>query len=377
MRFYICAILVLSIIFSIPSVSSAGWTYLKDVHKSALSTALKNSPTEFRNQFVQYEQKLIDEVDNVHSANQSSWYSFQVLYKNIVKNIRENDTKRIDVTSRFLTDITIYLFVKYSPMKSYEYCNQPVLLKNAYVIYEGYEKAEDYSKMKNSDFEVSYRYADANTAQKELLFYNKLVNEIINLWISAWRDAGKSVAGLPQPQTLIYGSLPQRSTSKMTSVTPMQTSPPVTDSQALLFTDENLAKYRNSSDANNMTTDSAASALQYECDRLRSDMESIMREMPANINNMGALLKLKADFLIKKAEKDRKCLNPNDRQKEAQRVNRILKEEDAVHQKINAEQKKRFEEINGQGGPGCSFNTDCSVGYSCIKGGLYGVCVKH
>jgi len=299
------------LLFLCSAESFAGWNRLMDIHKSALSDALKSSPAEFKNYFDQHEKKILSEVVSIHGRNNSEWYNYQVLYKTIVANIKENDPKRLDTTARFLTNITMYIFQKYAPIAPHEYVNQEEILKKAYVIYEGYDKSSQYASFTNTDFEVPFQYPTVKTDEKILIFYNKLVNEIINLWASTWNDAGKDMSGLPQANTSIRGNI--KNIAKKPDTKPYNI-PTATaqDNTPTLYSDAELSKYRRTSDfigtptykswdqlySTKEPTSSASSSLKQtseqcsKCDVIMEKTQKMIDSKDTGISDINAMIDL-------------------------------------------------------------------------------------
>jgi hypothetical protein len=104
--------------------------------------------------------------------------------------------------AKMMTDITIYVFDAYCPIKV-SFCDENEIIKQASLTYDGYDPNPDYSIVPKSDLEV--RRTLSGNAIKMKPFYNSLVNGIINLWVTIWRDAERDISGLPKENAVARG----------------------------------------------------------------------------------------------------------------------------------------------------------------------------
>jgi hypothetical protein len=204
--FYTLSMLLsLVLAFSYPNKSFAVSSgCIRTIHEQAISAAIELSPTELKTILKKNEKTMLREVSVIQNIPSSKARSFKQYHDLITDIAKEKNTRRYEFMSRSLTDISMYIFAKYSPVEPYEYCNEKELLDQASVIYSGYDGNKDYSAL-TLNFNLKYPYQGKTNKDKLLQFYNRLVNETVNLWVSIWKEAGRNVDGLQKTDTLLRG----------------------------------------------------------------------------------------------------------------------------------------------------------------------------
>ena len=183
--------------FVCPSKSIASWDCFIKLHKQAISYAISTAPSDIKKSLIAYEDTMLKEVDNIQNTSKPDLISFRSYYKDILEIAKEQDSKRYEYMAKMMTDITIYVFDAYCPIKV-SFCDENEIIKQASLTYDGYNPNPDYSVVPKSDLEV--RRTLSGDVIKMKPFYNSLVNGIINLWVTIWRDAERDISGLPKEE---------------------------------------------------------------------------------------------------------------------------------------------------------------------------------
>lgn len=268
---YMTCSLMLLIFFSLfcfyPAESTAVTSdCLKRLHKQAINDAVDLMPAELRNILEPLEKNMHQRVDSIHATSPRERQSYEFYYKNIVAAIQEQNKGRHEYLSRILTEITIYPFLKYCPIKTYESCDDSRILKEAVLIYDGYEPKVNYSTLSADNFiGQPHQYAVARDSDKLRQFYNFLVNEISDLWVSALKDAGGNISGIPQKNTLVRGTLPATpAPGKEVPQTVNVKDSGAAQKGAQTFTDTDLGKFRSGADFTTYESESSPYEKYYE-----------------------------------------------------------------------------------------------------------------
>ncbi len=204
-RFVFLIILFIVFYSLCPVKGFAAWDCFKNIHKEAISDAINISPTELKNILKSYEASMRKQVDYIQSEPPTNRGSYEFYYKDIVEIAKEKDPNRYAYMAKLLTDITIYAFSKYCPIQV-SLCDENKILKQATVIFKGYDTNSDYIKCSRSYSNKEHSYTVRGQDSQMLEFYNLLVNEIINMWVTVWKDAGRDISGMPNNNTLVRGS---------------------------------------------------------------------------------------------------------------------------------------------------------------------------
>jgi hypothetical protein len=188
----------------IPGESLASWDCFRNLHKQAISDAIKIAPPDLNKFLIPYEDKMLKEADIIQGTPKPDLKSFKSDYDVIVEIAKERDLNRYEYMVRKMTDITIYIFDAFCPIKTgFVFCDEDTILKNASVIYDGYNPSPDYSNLKPKGTKQG---SVSREVDKMIPFYNKLVNEILDLWVTIWKDSKRDISGIPHKYSLVGGS---------------------------------------------------------------------------------------------------------------------------------------------------------------------------
>jgi hypothetical protein len=187
----------------IPDESRASWDCFRALHKQAISDAVDASPADFKKVLVPLEDTMLKQVDVIQNTPKPDRKSFGSYFKNIVEAAKDSDPMRNEYMARNMVDITIYIFDAYCPLKI-SFCDENEILRRASVVYDGYSPNPDYTSIPSPAFDSRQQLSGEVT--KMLSFYNTLVNEILDLWVTIWKDAGRDISGLPKENTLVRGA---------------------------------------------------------------------------------------------------------------------------------------------------------------------------
>ncbi|OGW31574.1 MAG: hypothetical protein A2X59_12140 [Nitrospirae bacterium GWC2_42_7] len=167
--------------------------------------AVNSMPEDSRNILRQFENNMKMEVDKVHITAEAKRRSYDFLYKEIITIVSEDNKNRHEYMSRALVDITIYLFDKHNPFRSFDLCNDKKIMEQAFVVFDGFDNYPDYSFATNLNFTEKTEYRIVRAEDKLLVFYNEFVNEILDMWMSIWIEAGGDLKGSPLKSSYIRG----------------------------------------------------------------------------------------------------------------------------------------------------------------------------
>lgn len=197
-----CAIVILG--FSLlPSGRSEAVTSncLRILHKQALGDAINIVPEELRVILREYESSMQRQVDAIHGMPPKSRMTYAAYFRTIVDEMKTTDKKRREYLSRMLTYITIYPFLKLSPIRMFDSCDENKVLSGVSVIYDGFDGKTAYEEFS----ENSYKYQTGSELAKLQQFYALTVNEIADLWVTMWKEAGRDISSLPASQVVVRG----------------------------------------------------------------------------------------------------------------------------------------------------------------------------
>jgi len=184
----------------------AAWDCFKNIHKEAISDAISISPTELRNILKSVEASMRKRVDYIQSEPPSNRISYESYYKDILEIAKEKDPTRYEYMGRLFTDITIYAFSRYCPMQV-SLCDENKILKRTTVLFRGYDVDADYAKLARSYPNNQHHVYTVSGQDSQMVeFYDLLVNEIVDIWVTVWKDAGRDISGMPSKNTLVRGS---------------------------------------------------------------------------------------------------------------------------------------------------------------------------
>lgn len=201
----ICLIFI--ILFLLPAYSSAYTSgCLMNLHKQALMDAINAMPTDAKKILKRYEKNMKMEVNKVHGTPAAKRRNYDFLHKEIITIIADNKRSRHEYMSRALVDLTTYIFDKHNPQRSFDLCDDKKLMKKAFVVYDGFDNKPDYSSSSNLNFSGKTKYRIVRVEDKLLVFYNELVNETLDQWMSIWIEAGGALNGLPKKSSYIRGT---------------------------------------------------------------------------------------------------------------------------------------------------------------------------
>lgn len=189
-----------------PLEGFASWDCFNNIHKEAISDAISISPTELKTILKTYEASMRKQVDYIQSQPPSNRKSYESYYKEIVELARQKDSNRYEYMGKMFTDLTIYAFSTYCPLKV-SLCNDNEILIKTTVIFDGYDTGSDYRKCSGSYSHEEYGYTGRGQDFQMLEFYNLLVNEIVDMWATIWKDAGRDISGMPKVNTLVRGTV--------------------------------------------------------------------------------------------------------------------------------------------------------------------------
>lgn len=194
--------LFMAVFLSLPVKSMASWDCLKNIHAEAISTAIQLSPADLKSTLEPYKGAMVNEVSIIHSEFRSAnRRSYKAYYEEIVETAKK--TKNEWLAER-MTDISMYIFSKYCPINLHDYCDEYAVIYKGAVLYDGYDTFPDYSNLE-LNFSEKVGYKNGPSTQKLIQFYNILVNETLDLWVTIWKDAGRDISGLPKKYTLVGG----------------------------------------------------------------------------------------------------------------------------------------------------------------------------
>jgi len=233
-----------------PGKGLASWDCFNNIHKEAISDAINICPAELRTILKAHEASLRKQVDYIQSEPPSNRRSYESYYKEIVELARQKNSSRYEYMGKMLTDMTIYAFSAYCPL-NVSLCNDDEILKKSAVMFDGYDAATDYKKCAGSYFHGDYIYAGRGQDFQMLEFYNLLVNEIVDMWATAWKDAGRDMSGMPKASTLVRGTARTNEIKKKdvagTSARPRNLAEirneEKTKENTAVYTDQDLRKY--------------------------------------------------------------------------------------------------------------------------------------
>lgn len=242
---------IITFLFCVHPDKSVAGDCLKTIHKQAIIDAISIAPTDLKNILERYKDAMLDEFNSselTHSVYNVSPFSvgksYESYYKDIVEIAKDKDPRRYEYMAKLLTRITVFVFSKYYPLKT-NLCDENRILKRASVIYDGYDTAPDYSKVSQSYFIVKHAYDVTGQEPQMLQFYNILVNEISDLWVTIWKDAGRDISGLPEVNTLVRGVDKIKETKKqgISVQTTEKENTEIQQKNIRTFTEQDIKKY--------------------------------------------------------------------------------------------------------------------------------------
>ncbi|MBI5075511.1 MAG: hypothetical protein HZB62_10170 [Nitrospirae bacterium] len=239
------------LLFGLSNSYAASSNCVKALHKRAITDAINISPSGFRTIIKPLEGEMLDSIQTVHAQSKNDRLSYEDYFKNLTETLREQDPKRNDYLERMLTGITIYPFLKYLPIRTYDSCDAVRIIKEAALIYDGYDEQPNYSKLTNSDFaEHAMKFEGKTETERMKLFYNLLVNEIVDLWSNSWLHAGNKIDDLPMAGSVIKEGVIKKQTSNR--IQPLAQQPAQSENSTIAaYSDADLTKYGNPTDAQN------------------------------------------------------------------------------------------------------------------------------
>lgn len=257
-RYFSMHCFVMVFLLVLPAISFAITSECqKKLHKQAAVDASKLLPESLKKSFSSNERIIGSEVDKIHAIANSSRKSFENEYKEAQKllyNFSDTDNSAL----RGLLSLSYFLYMKYSPIKTYESCNEDKILTDVTVTYDGFDILPRYSKTL-SDYFLDEPYAyDKKTLRdaKMLQFYNMLVNEIADLWTELWQGSGHEITGLAVTNTFVRR--PQKNQAVLSG--PVEKDSGSTQN----YSDGSLKKYKEESDAHKRMRDEYRSVDQKE-----------------------------------------------------------------------------------------------------------------
>jgi hypothetical protein len=194
--------IVLVICVVCPSNGLASWDCYRNVHRKAIREAIELAPPELRHILRQNEGSMWTEINHSQFGPPSAKKGYATYYKDILRIARQKDSGLYGEMARELAGITTYIFLKYNPLRA-SLCDEDKLFGQASVVYGGYKNQPAYSKVDEFYFNDKYRYDAEGEEAKMLQFYNILVNESVNLWITIWKEAGRDISGMPEKNTAV------------------------------------------------------------------------------------------------------------------------------------------------------------------------------
>lgn len=266
---FLIAMLILPFLF-VRSSEALTSNCLKTLHMQAMSDAINITPPELKAILKEREAAMHKQVNTIHATAPNDRQQFSAYYKAVTDEMKSIDAKRLDYVSRMMTHITIYPFLTYSPIKTYESCSENDVLNSVTVLYDGFN-----SKAASTQYPESYTYKSKQELIKLQQFYSIMVNDISDIWVSMWKEAGKDIAGLPPSETLVRGKIKEVRT---VSEKAPELKAPDQQSSSGVITNSDLGKYRNSADgkyvASPNNTDDAASTKKAGKDKLFGSKDS-------------------------------------------------------------------------------------------------------
>jgi hypothetical protein len=187
---------------------------MRSLHKHALSDAINLVPAELKVILKEYEASMQRQVDAIHGMPPKSRMTYAASYKAIVDEMKTNDKKRAEYLSRMLAYITIYPYLKLSPIRMFDSCDENKVLSGVSVIYDGFNGKTEYEEFA----EHSYTYEAGSELDKLRQFYSLTVNEMSDLWVSMWKEAGRDMSNLPVSQAIVRESTVQKTVPRHTAV---------------------------------------------------------------------------------------------------------------------------------------------------------------
>ncbi|MEO5359949.1 MAG: hypothetical protein H7843_05815 [Nitrospirota bacterium] len=201
------------------------WNCFHKVHEKALTTAIALTPTRLRYALIPFYDSMVDELYKTEykpTAYQDKKV-FDNLYEAAVFEAHKRNDLKKDYFARLMTDLSMYIVQKYYPGRIGGFCEEwtylryapvfyggydggdkkPDFTRYAPVIYGGYEKKPPYSNFKNIFFSDNHTDTPIRYTGDMLWHYNKTVNEIVNLWISVWKDADRNAESVIETYTLV------------------------------------------------------------------------------------------------------------------------------------------------------------------------------
>ncbi|MCG6550912.1 MAG: hypothetical protein L7F77_01185 [Candidatus Magnetominusculus sp. LBB02] len=229
MRLFILAVIVavlcLTSVAAVAQENSGQWNCFQKIHEKALTTAVALTPTQLRYALIPFYDSMIDELyqtDYRPEAYQDK-KMFDNLYEAAVFEAHKRDDLKNAYFARLMTDLTRYIVQKYYPGRLGGFCREwtylryapvfyggydggdkkPDFRRYAPVIYGGYDKKPLYSKFNNVFSSDNQTDSPDRYTGDMLWYYNKTVNEIVNLWITVWKDADRNPESVIETYTLV------------------------------------------------------------------------------------------------------------------------------------------------------------------------------
>ncbi|MBF0567878.1 MAG: hypothetical protein HQK95_03325 [Nitrospirae bacterium] len=229
MRIYVLIAVMAILCLSVASVgaqeNAAQWNCFQKIHEKALTTAIALTPTRLRYALIPFYDSMIDELYKTEykpTAYQDKKV-FDNLYEAAVFEAHKRNDLKKDYFARLMTDLTMYVIQKYYPGRLGGFCEEWTFLRYAPVfyggydggdkkpdftryspvIYGGYEKKRLYADFKNVFFSDNFTDSPIRYTGDMLWYYNKTVNEIVNLWIAVWKDADRKADSVIETYTLV------------------------------------------------------------------------------------------------------------------------------------------------------------------------------
>ncbi|MBI5635123.1 MAG: hypothetical protein HZA15_16765 [Nitrospirae bacterium] len=214
---------------------------LKTLHKQAISDAINLTPQDLKAILKEVEAAMHKQIDTIHATAPKDRFPFAACYESVLDEIKAGDKRRPEYLSRMITHITIYPFLKYSPIETYESCNEINVLNGATVIYDGFTERSISSKYA----EYSHKYENKRAVINLQQFYSLMVNDIADVWTSIWKASGRDISDLPKTGTLVRGKINEEKTVSEKTIEPRGSEQ---QGSTGIITNSDLGKYRNPSD---------------------------------------------------------------------------------------------------------------------------------
>ncbi|MBF0321075.1 MAG: hypothetical protein HQL01_14860 [Nitrospirae bacterium] len=201
------------------------WNCFQKIHDKALTTAIALAPTQLRYALIPFYDSMIDEVYKTvyKPTNYQDKKIFDHLYEAAVFEAHQRDDLKRDYMARLMADLSMYIVQKYYPGRLGGFCEEWTFLRYAPVFYGGYDGFDkktdftryapiiygDYDKkplykdFKNVYFSDNHTDTPIRYTGDMLWYYNKTVNEIVNLWITVWKDADRDAGTVIETYTLV------------------------------------------------------------------------------------------------------------------------------------------------------------------------------